>query len=39
MFISFILSLWARRDRYVWVPDLDLTDGKIVSALIPHAQY
>ena len=39
MFVSFFLSVWVRRERYVWVPDLDLTNSEIVSALIPHAQY
>ncbi len=39
MFVTFLLSLFNRTPRFAWTPALDLTDGQVVSTLIPGAQY
>ncbi len=39
MFVTFVLSLFNRSPRFAWRPALDLTDGRVVSTLIPGAQY
>ncbi len=39
MFLTYILSLFARPRRFAWTPALDMTDGQVVSTLIPGAQY
>ncbi len=39
MFLSLILSLIARSDRFNWSPSLDLRDHAIRSTLMAGAQY
>ena len=39
MFLSLILSRFARSSRFTWSPALDLRDHAIRSTLIAGAQY
>ncbi len=39
MIVTFVLSLLNRSPRFSWKPALDITDGQVVSTLLPGAQY
>jgi hypothetical protein len=39
MLLTFFLARLHRAPRFVWSPDLDLSDHAVYSTLIPGAQY